>query len=234
VAFRHHSAKKRKMGKEALEAWLNTLDSWSAIFTLCVVIGVGGELIVHLMQSRANKRLNVLQHSEALAQEAVIARLNKDSADAKASQQEVELDLKKQEERTAKAETNLIELQERIKPRHLSKEQKDTLVGLLSNQQPISPIVFWSMGVPDGEMLGKDFIEVFDKIKWEVTAHNSGTVFPDQQFAGVIIAIHSGDVDVPQAGALQKALEKIGIRAKGSVNPAVPAGTFELRIGVKE
>src|SRR5437016_3737447 len=68
------------MDKEALEALIGTLDNWAAFFTLLVVLGVGGELIVHVMQSRASKKLIALQHTEALAQEAEIARLKKDSA----------------------------------------------------------------------------------------------------------------------------------------------------------
>ncbi|HEY2121335.1 MAG TPA: hypothetical protein VGH37_19265 [Candidatus Acidoferrum sp.] len=47
------------MGKESLEALIAMLDNWAAFFTLLVVVAVGGELIVHVMQSRANKKLSV-------------------------------------------------------------------------------------------------------------------------------------------------------------------------------
>src|SRR5260370_6020886 len=81
------------MSKEALEAFLATSDNWAAFFILLVVLGVGGEFVVHLMQSRANKKLVALQHSETEAQEAEIARLNKDASDAKGAQQRVEIEL---------------------------------------------------------------------------------------------------------------------------------------------
>jgi len=68
------------MDKDALEGLIATLDNWAAFFTLLVVLGVGGELVVHLMSSRANKKLAAVQSSHALAQSAEIARLQKDSA----------------------------------------------------------------------------------------------------------------------------------------------------------
>lgn len=53
-----------------------------------------------------------------------LAGLQKAASDAKAAQQKVEIDLEKQKERTATAEKNLLELQERIKDRHLSAENR--------------------------------------------------------------------------------------------------------------
>lgn len=95
------------MSKESLETLIAMLDNWAAFFTLLVVVGVGGELIVHVMQSRANKKLVGLQHVEAIAQEAEIARMKKESAS-------FELDIAKTKkgaadalERAAKAEENL-------------------------------------------------------------------------------------------------------------------------------
>ncbi len=95
------------MSKDALEGLIATLDNWAVFFTLLVVIGVGGELAVHLMSSRANKKLAALQNSHSLAQEAEIARMKKDSAS-------FELDIAKANkgaaealERAAKAEENL-------------------------------------------------------------------------------------------------------------------------------
>jgi hypothetical protein len=68
------------MTKEMLEAFISTLENWSSFFTLLVVIGVGGELIVHLTQSHANKKLIAIQHKESIDQEAEIARLRNESA----------------------------------------------------------------------------------------------------------------------------------------------------------
>ncbi|HUO34323.1 MAG TPA: hypothetical protein VMU43_04980 [Candidatus Acidoferrum sp.] len=95
------------MDKDSLEGLISLLDNWAVFFTLLVVIGVGGELVIHIMSSRANKKLITLQKSESLAQEAEIARMKKDSAS-------FELDIAKANkgaaealERAAKAEENL-------------------------------------------------------------------------------------------------------------------------------
>lgn len=95
------------MNKDALEGLISVLDNWAAFFTLLVVIGVGGELVIHIMSGRANKKMIALQRSEALVQEAEIARLKNASAS-------FEFDIAKANkgsadalERAAKAEENL-------------------------------------------------------------------------------------------------------------------------------
>ncbi len=95
------------MSKDALEALLSVLDNWAAFFTLLVVIGVGGELVIHVMQSRSNKKLIALQNTEALAQEAEIARMKKDSASFELGIAKANKGSADALERAAKAEENL-------------------------------------------------------------------------------------------------------------------------------
>jgi hypothetical protein len=68
------------MPKEAIETLLVALENWATFFILLVVIGVGGELVVHVMQSRANKKLNAIQHAETFAQQTEIERLRNESS----------------------------------------------------------------------------------------------------------------------------------------------------------
>jgi hypothetical protein len=140
------------MSKEALEALIAALENWSAVFTLLVVLGVGGELVVHVMQSRANKKLITIQHQESLAQETEIARLQNASASVgleiakanegaataltKAAQAEENLGTARKEAALANeraAEANKIaegerlarlKIEERLAPRTLSVEQQ--------------------------------------------------------------------------------------------------------------
>jgi cell division protein FtsB len=95
------------MPKEALEALIAALENWAAFFTLLVVLGVGGELVVHVMQSRANKKLITLQHLEALAQQKEIARLQNASAS-------VELEIAKANEGAATAVTKAAQAEENL------------------------------------------------------------------------------------------------------------------------
>jgi hypothetical protein len=119
------------MNKEALEALLSTLDNWAAFFILLVVLGVGGELIVHLLESRANKKLVALQHAETEAQKAEVARLNKDAEGfrldvAKANERASEANRIAEEEKLAR-----LKIEERLAPRSLTKEQSDKLTAAL-------------------------------------------------------------------------------------------------------
>jgi hypothetical protein len=103
--------------------------------------------------SKANERAEKLENAN-LTLKGQVAGLEIAASDAKAGQQRVETDLEKQkevtaraekdvaglkrlageqQERAAKAEKELLELKERIKPRHLSNEQKAALIELLKH-----------------------------------------------------------------------------------------------------
>ena len=66
------------------------------------------------------------QQERAADADARVAGLEQDAANAKT-------EMAKQQARAATAERNLLELQERIKPRHLSEEQKKALIRQLSS-----------------------------------------------------------------------------------------------------
>jgi hypothetical protein len=83
-------------------------------------------------------------------------------------------------------------------------------------------------------MFGEDFVEVFNRLNWKIDPQNSGTAIFSQAFTGLQIVVNVADGKNPQANALLQALKEIGISAGGGVNPEIPIGTFEIRIGVKE
>jgi hypothetical protein len=75
---------------------------------------------------------NNLQLQGKIAEESgKVAGLQKSAADARAVQQRVETELAKQQERAANAERSLLELEERIKPRILTGDQRTILVDRL-------------------------------------------------------------------------------------------------------
>ncbi len=95
------------MDKNALESLLSVLDNWAALFTLLVVIGVGGEFFVHIKSSRASKRLIAIQHEEEKLREAEIARLSKEAAGAGKSIAHANARAAEANEHAAKAEEHL-------------------------------------------------------------------------------------------------------------------------------
>jgi hypothetical protein len=157
------SKKVRRMLGLSLETWNNIMVMFLGIGAFAaVMVGVSTFAVIRLQKLEAtNAALAFEQYKLGVdsrvadakkegieagktAGDAVLRakELEKEVANAKTTQQKVEIDLSRQKERTAKAEKDLLELQERVKLRHLTKEQKDTLVRLLSNQLPISPVFF--------------------------------------------------------------------------------------------
>ncbi len=133
------------MDKPALEALLGSLDGWAAFFTLLVVAGVGGEFAVHIMSSRASKRLVDIQRQEEQARQAEIARITKDAESFRAESAKAQSDIAATSVRISDAEARVAEataraaeankkaeeerlervkIQEKLAPRHLSAEQR--------------------------------------------------------------------------------------------------------------
>jgi len=131
------------MGKSELEAFLSALDHWAAFFILLVVIGVGGELVTHILSSRANKRMITLQREEDQQRQTEIARLNKEAGDArksageaaeraaKAQERATEASRKAEEERVAR-----LKLEAQLAPRRLSGEQQKIMQANMVGPDP--------------------------------------------------------------------------------------------------
>jgi hypothetical protein len=226
------------------------LEWWKAFFEiggvalLALTFAFGaGALIV-------NNRLNSLQDSQ-------LRRFDKDLTDSKVELEKqkqlaadaagrvagleheaatAKTDMATQQARAATAERSLLELRIKVSPRRLSEEHKKELVKTLSSlPKPTSPPgVFWSSTAPDGEIYGQDFIDVFKRLGWAEGAGNWGTESLLMHVVGVHLIVHSAASRPQGAGELQQALESIGIKAPGDVDPNIPEGTFEIRIGSKE
>src|SRR2546428_2288570 len=117
--------------KALLETRLDSLDGWAVLFTLLVVLGVGGELVVHIMSSRTSKRLIEIQKAEEQQRQAEIARLPKEAEIARkdiaeAHARAAEANQKAEEEKLAR-----VKIEEKLAPRHLSAEQQRRIVSAL-------------------------------------------------------------------------------------------------------
>jgi hypothetical protein len=69
--------------KPGLEARLGSLDNLAAFFTLLVVIGVAGELVVHILSSRASTKLISLQNEEVARANGRTAQLERENLEIK-------------------------------------------------------------------------------------------------------------------------------------------------------
>ena len=141
------------MDKQALETLIGALDNWAALFTLLVVVGVGGELIVHIMQSRANKKLVALQNAETIAQELEISRLKKDAEGfsldiARANERSSEANRIAEQERLAR-----LKIEERLAPRRINADQRARLVTGLKPLSGKTVSLFIMIGDPETDAL---------------------------------------------------------------------------------
>jgi hypothetical protein len=112
--------------------WWNTAIIVALVFTAFAAVAV---VVTTNVAFRRAKQLAAAQSSLSSVKEAAssetISGLQKDATDAKATQQRVEIELSKQQERAAIAERALLELQERNKPRRLTNQQQQHIADRL-------------------------------------------------------------------------------------------------------
>lgn len=140
-----------------------------------------------------------------------ITGLQKDASDAKAAQQRVEIELAKQQERAAKAEKDLIEVQERIKHRNLTPDQQKELIAELKpfSDQEIDVFVLSDAGDEVGH-ISEQIVSVLKKSGWLVRIGNGSEVGIAR--SGIVIS------NLPDADAgSRKALSSLesALRSKG-------------------
>jgi nitrogen fixation protein FixH len=95
-----------------------------------------------------------------------LAALQKAAADAKASQQRVEIDLAKQRERAANAEKDLATLKEELKPRHLTIQQRTTLAELLKGEPRANIDVWCIVGDAEGNAFATEIAGALYEAGW--------------------------------------------------------------------
>jgi hypothetical protein len=100
-----------------MKLWHWTLDDWNAAFQLFTILFVAGTVLTGLGALYTGRRIAARQKQELATTNATITKL--------------QTDLAVQQERAARAERELLEVQERFKPRILSERQQSELFGLL-------------------------------------------------------------------------------------------------------
>jgi len=196
--------------------------------------------------AEANERAKDLEHAnlslrkdlnEAAAKVAGIqkdaADAQKDAADAKAAQQRVEVEWAKQKERAAIAERELLELQERIKPRTISMAQRTRLMDIL-RQAPKGPVsVTCVLGDGEGFALAREIEQVLTASGWRVEGGVTQGVFGPRNPIGTALAIHDPKTPPTHAAPLQHTFTSVGIPLLASASAEVPEGTVRIMVGNK-
>ena len=187
--------------------------------------------------AQANERAQLLER-ENLTLRSDFARIEKVAADAKATQQRVEIELAKQREQTAIAQRALLELQERVKPRSISRKQRVRLIETLKHT-PKGPVqVAYVHGVSSVEggreavSFAKEIRDVLTACGWPPGAVDA-RLDPGSTLAGVEIHVRDAKAPPPHAADLQRAFGLIGIPLRGVEDAAVPQETVSIVVGGK-
>lgn len=188
----------------------------------------------------ANERAISLEHenlalrTDLNANAGNVALLQKDAADAKAAQQRVELDLGKQREKTARAEKDLAELKETIRPRHLTKEQQAALIEMLSGE-PKGPVsVVCVMGDGEGNAFATQISDVLKAAGWTVLSGGvTQAAYSGGDPMGLGIIVHSAITTPLFAARIQRAFFSIGIPLAGAERLDQIVGAATILVGHK-
>lgn len=165
------------MDKSHLEALLTTLDHWTAFFAFLVVIGVGGEFVVHILYSRGSGRLIALQHTEEQQLQAEISKLSSTTAEANKVAAQANERAKQMEVRAEELRNENLELQRRINPRFLTKAQQAVI---RDGIQPYRghPIIVMRLGDGEAGPYGDSIIALFEEAGWVVQKNYAGIYVP--------------------------------------------------------
>jgi hypothetical protein len=161
-----------------------------------------------------------------------LAGLQKSASDAKASQQRVEIDLAKQQEKTAIAEKSLEDLKETMRPRRLTEEQTATLVKLLSGEPNGLVSISCVMGDGEGSAFANQISEVLKLAGWPPpgvmqVAYGGG----DPVGFGILV---KNAITAPlYAARIQQAFFSIGLPVAGVQKSELPDGTVQIVVGRK-
>lgn len=158
--------------------------------------------------------------------------LEKEAADAKAAQKKVEIDLAKQQEKTATAEQALLQVQRRIEPRKISADQRARLVEILSHGPKGRVAINCVLGDGEGQAFANDIDAVLKASGWESAGVKQGA-YSGGNPIGFGILVRNAMSAPAYAAALQRAFFSIGMPMGGAEDSKIPDGAVEILVGNK-
>ncbi len=180
------------------------------------------------------KTADALATSEAIAIADATAKVAVAEAGAANERTKLlELKVGEQQERAAKAEADLLLLEERIKPRRLSALQRREVVAHLSASPHKGQITITALlGDIEGNTLAAQFDEILLAAGWTTNGVDR-VVVNGRAPEGVGMAIQNAAAVPPFAVSLQQAFEAVGVEILGAEKPLLPPGVVELIVGIK-
>ena len=138
----------------------------------------------------------------------------------------------------AEAENKVEEVTRKEANRHLTDEEKRTLISALSPFRGYKVRIFCILGDVEGKAYAEDFVNVFAQAGWD---YGGGGGVKESRFdkdpVGIEITLNATQVaagKIPRAAEpLGRTLSALGLAVGGFRSPDVPPDTIEIRIGKK-
>jgi hypothetical protein len=223
--------------------WWNAAMIWALIFAALSAVAVVGTTMMALRRAKqaGDAQSELIQAKDLQLtldlgdKDVKIGQAAKDAADAKGA-------MAKQQERAAIAERSLLELQERIKDRHLTGEQQmrlsDRLRGFPNGQLEVRCAV----GNPESRALAVELMAAFNSNGWHATLNDR--VLMTRTPVGLQLWIHTEDPnsregvaitgEAPErARSILNAFEFAQLSIEGHFSRDVPRGELVLVVGFK-
>jgi len=229
----------------SVEFWKSIFD-WATVILIALTVFTGagalitGDIIGKRQESRlrqfdkelteAKKELGEQQERAANA-DARVAGLEQDAANAKT-------EMAKQQTRAATAERSLLELQERVKIRHLSPAQRKKLVDFLTAPAaaavPKGPILVTRLLFDESSRpLSEEIKSALAEAGWnspEVGKQYGGDATTP---IGLVLQIHDGKARPAHFEFLHKAFLQAGLDPTLGQNANIPEDTVVVLVGIK-
>jgi outer membrane murein-binding lipoprotein Lpp len=155
------------------------------------------------------------------------ARANERAANAE--KEAARLNKIAEEERLAR-----IKIEERLRPRRLSQEQREALRSALSPLMGTNVRIVTLFSDTEGKQYAQDFADVFSRAGWKVPGGVGAASFGDAIPVGVTVRVYGATSLTNRAAiALQEALRAQGIDAGGALLPGTADFDVELLVGIK-
>jgi hypothetical protein len=199
-----HSAKKRSFGITSVGAIL-------------VVLGVAGELGLHVRSSQIVSKIRVIQRDIDIAQRKTIAEVTERAAKAEQHAAEAGAEVAKANEAAAKANERTAELKLALEkeiaarqPRTITSQQHDRIVEYLKNANPKGPItVLWKLFDEEAEKFGRQVITALKDSGFDAT-EGRGPMGFGERGAWIVVKDLAKVTSAPTSiGAVQAAFRDI-------------------------
>jgi hypothetical protein len=148
--------------------------------------------------------------------------------------QGMELRIAEQQERAAKAESALLELQERARPRTIDATARAAIIDMLRSSRPDGPIEMQFLGgsVKEPHDFARMIADVLKEAGWNVDRFSGGAI-SGSAFNGLVILVPEEGEAPTRAVVLQAALKAGGFPAILAKSRLVTQGEVMLRVGLK-